>query len=186
MGCHHKQDNKQNCCRSSQPWLAILLFITTAISFTIFPSIFKDIRPMTSIAPDKLTLLVCYLNFYVSTSLGILSAIFSYLPFVWLTSILTFIRVLLVLVFLVSNYLPHSRAMAVVVHWDWTLAVTVTVFSLLGGFISQHVRATLLRAAASETAVSHEAMRIVLISMFGAICGLFISLLLPLVVSIQI
>ena len=37
----HKQDNKSNWCRSSQPWLAILLFITTAISFTIFPSIFK-------------------------------------------------------------------------------------------------------------------------------------------------
>ena len=46
---------------------------------TTFHFILSDIRPMTSIAPDKLTLLVCYLNFYVSTSLGILSAIFSYL-----------------------------------------------------------------------------------------------------------
>ena len=45
--CHrHKQDNKStNWCRSSQPWLGILLFITTAISFTIFPSIFKGDNP---------------------------------------------------------------------------------------------------------------------------------------------
>ena len=39
------QDNKSHWCRSSQPWLAILLFITTAISFTIFPSIFKGDNP---------------------------------------------------------------------------------------------------------------------------------------------
>ena len=58
---------------------------------------------------------------------------------------MTVIRLMLVLVFLVSNYLPDSRALAVVIHWDWTLAITVTVFSLLGGFISHHVRATIIR-----------------------------------------
>ena len=68
-------------------------------------------------------------------------------PVTWLASLLTVIRLLLVFVFLVSNYLPGSRAMTVVIHWDWTLAITVTVFSLLGGFISHHVRARILRAA---------------------------------------
>ena len=107
-------------------------------------------------------------------------------PLTWLASLLTVIRFLLVLVFLVSNYLPASRAMTVVIHWDWTLAITVTVFSLLGGFISHHVRARILRAATSETSRSQEAMKAVLISIFGAICGLSLSALLPLVVTIQI
>ena len=66
-------------------------------------------------------------------------------PVTWLASLLTVIRLLLVFVFLVSNYLPGSRAMTVVIHWDWTLAITVTVFSLLGGFISHHLRARILR-----------------------------------------
>ena len=99
---------------------------------------------------------------------------------------LSLVRMLLVGVFLVSNYLPpppHSRSLQVIVHWDWTLAITVTVFGLLGGFTAQHLRLAALRGTAAEAARSCAAMRLVVVSLLGAVAGLACSLLLPLLVS---
>ena len=107
-------------------------------------------------------------------------------PYLWLPLMLTLIRLLLVGVFLVSNYLPHTRTMMVVIHWDWTLAITITVFGLLGGFISHHIRSSILKTAQSEADRSTLGMKVVLISLLGSISGLSISLLLPLVVSLKI
>ena len=180
---------------------------------------------MTSIAPDKLTLLVCYLNFYISTGLGILSAIFSYL--VRLTKIKLTKRIANLIVshlsgwpacwlwsgscwcwcsssvitsptpgswrssFTGTGHLPSPSPCSV---YSVGLSATTCVLRSSGEIIitklslSPCISYCLLsfRAATSETSLSREAMRTVLISMFGASCGLSLSLLLPLLVEIQI
>jgi len=108
------------------------------------------------------------------------------LPWFWLPLLMTLIRVLLVGVFLVSNYLPHTRVMSVVIHWDWTLAISVTVFGLLGAFVSQHIRSSILRKSRNENQRSQNAMKIALVSLMGTITGLAISVLLPFVVTLDL
>ena len=98
---------------------------------------------------------------------------------------MTLVRVCLLGVFLASNYVPvgSTRTMEVVVHWDWTLAVTVTVFSLLGGFVSQNVRASALASTTSQSERSVVSMRMALTSLLGAASGIALSQTLPFIVS---
>jgi len=165
-----------------------ILFISSLTTHIIFPAIFKDISPLstTMVSQNMFTLTVCYLNHFFSSCIGILSAVFSYLPWFWLPLLMTLIRVLLVGVFLVSNYLPHSRLLSVLIHWDWTLAISVTVFGLLGAFVSQHIRASILRKSENEDHRSQNAMKIVWVSLMGNISGLALSVLLPLVVTVDL
>ena len=70
------------------------------------------------------------------------------------------------------------------VHWDWTLAVTVTVFSLLGGFVTQQLRmGALASAAGSQSERSVVSMRMTLTATLGAASGLALSQTLPVIVS---
>ena len=54
-------------------------------------------------------------------------------------------RVLLLPLFLISNYLPDTRVLVVVVQWDWTFALSVTIFAFLGGFVIQLLIVSILR-----------------------------------------
>ena len=73
--------------------------------------------------------------------------------------------------------------MTVVIHWDWTLAITITVFGLLGGFLSHHVRSEVVKSVQSEKQKSTLSMKIVIVTLLGVISGLALSLLLPLIVE---
>ena len=72
------------------------------------------------------------------------------------------------------------------IHWDWTLAISVTVFGLLGAFVSQHIRASILRKSENEDHRSQNAMKIVWVSLMGNISGLALSVLLPLVETVDL
>ena len=111
---------------------------------------------------------------------------FALQPFPWLPLLLLSVRLLLVLVFLVSNYLPSSRSLAVLVHWDWILATTVSIFSMLGGFLSHHITAAIIRSSRSEQEASLSTMRTRLLVMLGAVAGLAFSFLLPAIVRMQL
>merc|ERR1711879_756314 len=87
----------------------LVLFMSVAVTFTIFPTVFQDIKPLSveMLQTGKLfTITTCYLNFYTSSIIGQFAAIFSYLPFSWLPSVMTLVRVCLLGVFLASNYVP--------------------------------------------------------------------------------
>ena len=73
--------------------------------------------------------------------------------------------------------------MTVVIHWDWTLAITITVFGLLGGFVSHHIRRELVKSVKSESSKSRVSMKIVVATLSGSVSGLALSLLLPLIVD---
>ena len=98
---------------------------------------------------------------------------------------MTAVRLCLLGVFLVSNYVPGDspRTLEVMVHWDWTLAVTVTVFCLLGGFVTQQLRARALSSTASQSERSVVSMRMALTAILGAASGIALSQTLPIIVS---
>ena len=73
--------------------------------------------------------------------------------------------------------------MAVVIHWDWTLAISITVFGLLGGFLSHHVRSAIVKSIHSEKQKSTLSMKVVIVTLLGVISGLALSFLLPLIVE---
>lgn len=75
-------------CRKPKPQKVVnnvcqyfVLFISSLTSNIIFPTLFKDISPLSSFlhSQDLFTINVCYLNYYFSSSVGIVSAMFSYL-----------------------------------------------------------------------------------------------------------
>jgi len=128
--------------------LYTLLYISTCITSAVCPMVLKGIAPLSSIFISKeqsFTILVCYLNYYLSTCLGILAYTFSYLPCSWIPIVLTILRLVLIPILLFSNYLPDTRELVVVVNWDWTAALTVTIFAMLGGFVHMQLVVSTLR-----------------------------------------
>ena len=66
-------------------------------------------------------------------------------PCTWIAVLLVLVRLILLPLFLFSNYLPDTRVVVVLVQWDWTFALLVTIFAFLGGFVLQLLVVSILR-----------------------------------------
>ena len=66
-------------------------------------------------------------------------------PCTWIAVLLVLVRLILLPLFLFSNYLPDTRVVVVLVQWDWTFALLVTIFAFLEGFVLQLLVVSILR-----------------------------------------
>ena len=57
-------------------------------------------------------------------------------PSWWLLALLTSVRLLLLPLLLLANLLPAVRLLPVLLTWDWTLVLSLTLAGLLGGYLT--------------------------------------------------
>jgi len=173
-----------NSTSVSEYLLYLLLYISTCLTYTIYPVVIQDTSPLSDIFTNKsFTLMVCYLSFYLSTFLGIFASTFSRLPCSWLPVLIVTVRFILLPLFLFSNYLPDTRVLVVLVQWDWTFALLLNIFSFLGGFVLQLLVVAILRVGRNVETRSVLSMRCCGVIMLGRLTGIAFSFLHPGIVS---
>ena len=136
--------------------------------------------------------LLGFANFHLAFATGVFAAVFSLLPSCWLLLLLTLVRIILLPLLLFANIFPDSRTMPVLLTWDWTLILTITLSGLLAGYLTT---ATFLSSLGSSINVmeaknketqSRGAMRSYLVLLAGTLAGATLALAIPPLLQIKI
>ena len=170
------------------------LFLSSLITHLILPSILHSISPLATSWKSNLhfSSLLGFANFHLAAATGVFAAIFSLLPSCWLLLLLTIVRLLLLPLLLFANIFPDTRRLPVLLTWDWTLILTITLSGLLAGYLTTATFAASLSNVDATTMVvdkqtqSRRAMRSYLVLLAGTLVGACLALGIPALLQIEV
>lgn len=193
-------------------WRHLHLLLSCLLTHLLLPAVLHAMAPLApSWSSPHFSTLLGFTNFHLSFTTGILSAVFSVLPPWWLLALLTVVRVILLPLLTFANLLPDLRLLPVLLTWDWTLLLTITLSGLLGGFLTASTFASCIRfpliyasflfvvvaslssghapppsEQGSRQARSLAGMRSYLVVVVGSLAGALLSLALPALLQINL
>ena len=168
------------------------LFLSCLITHLILPSVLHAIAPLAPSWQASLhfSSLLGFANFHLAFATGVFAAVFSLLPSCWLLLLLTLVRIILLPLLIFANIFPDRRTLPVLLTWDWTLILTITLSGLLAGYLTT---ATFFSSLGSNNGVvvevnkrvqSRRAMRSYLVLLAGTLAGAALALAIPTLLQI--
>ena len=170
------------------------LFLSCLLTHLILPSVLHAIAPLAPSWQASLhfSSLLGFANFHLAFATGVFAAVFSLLPSGWLLLLLTLVRIILLPLLIFANIFPETRRLPVLLTWDWTLILTITLSGLLAGYLTT---ATFFASLGSNNAgvmegkgqaQSRRAMRSYLVILAGTLAGATLALAIPTILQIKI
>ena len=171
------------------------LFFSCLLTHLILPSVLHSMAPLAPSWQASLhfSSLLGFANFHLAFATGVFAAVFSLLPSCWLLLLLTLVRIILLPLLLFANIFPHTRTMPVLLTWDWTLILTITLSGLLAGYLTTATFLSSLGSSsnngvmeANKGTQSRGAMRSYLVLLAGTLAGATLALAIPPLLQIKI
>ena len=172
------------------------LFLSCLITHLIHPSVLYAMAPLAPSWQSSLhfSSLLGFANFHLAFATGVFAAVFSLLPSCWLLLLLTLVRVILLPLLLFANIYPNLRMLPVLLTWDWTLILTITLSGLLAGYLTTATFFSSLginnnnnvMVEANKRNQSRRAMQSYLVLLAGTLAGTTLALAIPSLLGIEI
>ena len=171
------------------------LFLSCLLTHLILPSVLHSMAPLAPSWQASLhfSSLLGFANFHLAFATGVFAAVFSLLPSCWLLLLLTLVRIILLPLLLFANIFPDTRTMPVLLTWDWTLILTITLSGLLAGYLTTATFLSSLGSSnngviveANKGTESRGAMRSYLVLLAGTLAGATLALAIPPLLQIKI
>ena len=173
------------------------LFLSCLLTHLILPSVLHSMAPLAPSWQASLhfSSLLGFANFHLAFATGVFAAVFSLLPSCWLLLLLTLVRIILLPLLLFANIFPDTRQMPVLLTWDWTLILTITLSGLLAGYLTTATFLASLGSSSNNGLImevnnkalqSIGAMRSYLVLLAGTLAGATLALAIPPLLQIKI
>ena len=169
----------------SKIWLLLLnIIIIYFITFSLFPSLQANIRPLTHVIEDKYFVPVfCFLLFPLCKTIGNYLAELFPKPSIKSLIIYSLLRIIFIPFFILCNYNAHDRNMPVIIQNDYIYIMGATLMALTSGYLSS---ACLMYCPPSveQKYASIAGMMASFTILFGILLGLNFSLIYPIIIKL--
>ncbi|CAG2107518.1 unnamed protein product [Medioppia subpectinata] len=167
-----------------QIWPQLLnIIIIYFVTFSIFPAVEANIKPVDSIIADKYFAPVfCFLIFPLFKTIGNSMADWLPKPAPNRIVIYSIARCAFVPFFLLCNYLPHDRHVSVLIHSDWAFVLGAALMALTSGYLSS-LCIMYCPVSVEPRHASIASMMASFTILFGILLGLNFSLVYPWIVN---
>ncbi|CAG2118134.1 unnamed protein product, partial [Medioppia subpectinata] len=166
-------------------WLLLVnIIVTYFITYSLFPSLQANIKPVGRIIADKyFSPIFCFLLFPVFNTIGNYLAEVSAKPSETLLTVLSLLRLSFIPFFLLCNYYPYDRHMSVLVANDWVYIAGAISMAVTSGYLSS-ICIMYCPVGVEPRYASLAGMMASFSILFGILLGFTFSLCYPLILRI--